>query len=122
MPVSVEVLHLSVVRPLVGHVEGGLHGAAVGVVTPLEQIFVELLVQVVHGIVEGEEDELRYLVRRISTRDISATAVAILQYKTCNWTGGASYRTIGISEPRLLLFFFYRDIDQHSNINNRDVS
>ena len=81
--VGVQVLHLGVVRPLVGHVERGLHGAAVGVVTPLEQIFVELLVQVVHGIVEGEEDELGDLVGRISARDISASAVAILEIKTC---------------------------------------
>ena len=106
--IGIEVLHLGVVRPLVGHVEGGLHGAAVRVVAVLEQIFVKLLVEIVDGVIEGEQDELRYLVGRKSSRDISAATVAILENKTCNLTGGASiqnYRNIGAKITFLSVFF-----------------
>jgi len=54
MAVSIQVLHLAVVSPLVGDVEGGGNGAPVGVhATTLEQFLVELLVEVVDGVVEG---------------------------------------------------------------------
>lgn len=59
MSIGVEVLHLAVVGPLVGHVEGGRDRTAVGVDPALlEQIRVQLLVQIVHGVVEGQEDDL----------------------------------------------------------------
>lgn len=62
MSIGIEVLHLAVVRPLVGHVEGGTDGTTVGVNTPLlEQVAVELLVQVVDRVVEGEQHDLRHL-------------------------------------------------------------
>lgn len=49
----VQILHLAVVGPLVGHVERRRDGTAVRVFTSLlEQIGVKALVQVVHGIVE----------------------------------------------------------------------
>ena len=94
MAVSVEVLHLGVVCPLVGHVERRLHRAAVGVVTSSKQIFIELLVEVVDGIIEGEEDELRYLVGRVAARDVPASTVTVLQYDRCYCL------TIGILELR----------------------
>ena len=70
---------LSIVRPLVGHVEGGLDGAAIGVVAASEEVLVELLVQVVDGVIEGEEDELRDLVWRVAAGDVAAAAVAVLR-------------------------------------------
>ena len=78
MPVGVQVLHLGVVRPLVGHVEGGLDGAAVGVEPPAKEIFVELLVQVVDCIVKGEKDKLRDLVGGEAAGDVLASTVAVL--------------------------------------------
>ena len=37
------IVYLGVIGPLVGHIEGGLDGAAVGVVAPTEQLLVERL-------------------------------------------------------------------------------
>ena len=71
--------HLAIVRPLVADVERRLDGAAVGVVAVAEQILVELLVEVVDGVVEGEEDELRDLVSRVAAGDVAAAAVAVLR-------------------------------------------
>ena len=62
-----------------GHVEGGLDGAAVGVVAAAEEVLVELLVQVVDGVIEGEEDELRDLVWGVAAGDLAAAAVAVLR-------------------------------------------
>lgn len=65
---GIEILNLAVVGPLVGHVERGRDGTAVRVLSSLlEQIGVETLVQVVHGIVEGQEYDLRYLLREVVT-------------------------------------------------------
>ena len=83
--VGVQVLHLGVVRPLVGHVEGGLDGAAIGVEPPSKEILVELLVQVVDSIVEGKKNELGDLVSSVAPGDVLASTVAILKkYKTAN--------------------------------------
>lgn len=61
---GIEILNLAVVGPLVGHVEGGRDGTAVGILSSLlEQVGIETLVQVVHRIVEGQEDDLRYFLR-----------------------------------------------------------
>lgn len=55
----VQILHLAVVGPLVRDVECGTQRAAVRVDTSLlEQIVVQLLVQVVNGVVEGQQDQL----------------------------------------------------------------
>ena len=51
--IGIEVLHLGVICPFVGHIEGGLDGAPVGVKSPPKEVFVELLVQIVDSIVEG---------------------------------------------------------------------
>ena len=57
--VCVNVLNLAVVRPLVADVEGGRDGAAIGVVSVrAEDVFVKVLVQVAHGVVEGQDDQL----------------------------------------------------------------
>lgn len=65
---GIEILDLAVVGPLVGHIEGGRDGTAVRVLPSLlEQVGVETLVQVVHGIVEGQEDDLWYFLREIVT-------------------------------------------------------
>ena len=77
--VSVEVLDLGVVSPLVGHVESGLNGAAVGVVATSKELLIERLVEIVDGIIEGEEDKLRYLVWGVTARNVPSSAVAVLQ-------------------------------------------
>ena len=65
---GVEILHLAVVGPLVGDVEGGGDGAAVWILSPfLEQVDVQALVQVVHRVVERQENDLRYLLRMVVT-------------------------------------------------------
>ena len=69
---------LRIVGPFVGHVEGGLDGTAVGVEPVVEQLVVEGLVQVVDGVVKGEEDKLGDLLRRVASRDLLASAVAVL--------------------------------------------
>lgn len=64
----VEILNLAVVGPLVGDVERGRDGATVRIFPPfLEQIGVQSLVQIVHGIVERQENDLRYLLRKVVT-------------------------------------------------------
>jgi len=69
---GIEILDLAVVGPLVGHVERGRDGTSVGVLPSLlEQVGVETLVQVVHGIVKGQEDNLRYFFRQVVTCFVS---------------------------------------------------
>ena len=80
--IGIEVLHLGVVCPLVGHVEGGLHRAPIGVEPPPEEVLVELLVQIVDSIVEGKEDELGDLVSSEAPGDVLASTVAILKMQT----------------------------------------
>lgn len=64
----VEILNLAVVGPLVRDVERGRDGATVRIFPPfLEQISVQSLVQIVHGIVERQENDLRYLLRKVVT-------------------------------------------------------
>lgn len=80
MSVGVQVLHLAVVGPFVRHVEGGRDGAAVGVdASALEQRLVKTLVQVVDGVVEGEQHNLRDLFRGETSGNVLATAVAVGQ-------------------------------------------
>lgn len=60
--VGVQVLHLTVISPFVRHVESGRDRASVGVnAAALEQVLVQLLVQVIHGVVECQQDNLRHL-------------------------------------------------------------
>jgi hypothetical protein len=78
--VGVQVLHLAVVGPFVRHVEGGGDGAAVGVdASALKQRLVQALVQVVDGVVEGEQHDLRDLFGRESSGNFLAAAVAVGQ-------------------------------------------
>ena len=77
------MVDLSVVRPLVGHVEGGLDGAAVGVEPATEEILIELLVQVVDGVVEGEQNKLGDLVGSVASGDVLASTVAVLRMNMC---------------------------------------
>lgn len=57
---GVQILHLTVVGPLVRHVESGAQRATVRIDASLiEQIVVQLLVQIVDRIVEGEQHQLR---------------------------------------------------------------
>lgn len=61
---GVQVLDLTVICPLMRNVEGCGDGAAVGVGAAfLEQILVQALVQVVDGVVEGEQHDLGDLLR-----------------------------------------------------------
>ena len=54
-----QILDLAVVGPLVADVEGGCDGAAVGVgPVRAEDVLVEVLVQVTHGVVEGQHHNL----------------------------------------------------------------
>ena len=66
--VGVQIADLGVIGPLVRDVEGGGDGAAVGIfassATALEQFAVQILVQVVDGVVEGQQHHLRYRVDR----------------------------------------------------------
>lgn len=62
MAIRVQVLDLTIIRPLVRHIEGGTDGTSVWIDSALiEQIRVQLLVQVIDRIVEGQEHYLGYL-------------------------------------------------------------
>ena len=82
MTVAVDILHVAVVSPLVRHVEGRLNRASVGVVTISKEILIELLVQVVDGVIEGQEDKLGDLVRTVTSGNISSSTIAILKNKS----------------------------------------
>lgn len=80
MSIGVQVLYLAVVGPLVRHVEGGRDGAPVRVDTAaLEQILVELFVQIVDGIVEGQQHNLGHMFDRKFSGDVLSAAVAVRQ-------------------------------------------
>ena len=70
--------HLSIVSPLVGHVESGLDGTSIGIESSSEEVFIELLVQIIDGIIEGEEDKLRNLIRRVTSGNVATAAVTVL--------------------------------------------
>ena len=60
VPVCPQVLNLLVVGPLVRHVERGGDRTAIRVLAArLEHLLVQLTVNVVDGVVEGEEHQLR---------------------------------------------------------------
>jgi len=56
MALAVQVLHLSIVSPLVRDEEGCPDGTPVRVEAVPEEPLVEALVQVVDGVVKGDED------------------------------------------------------------------
>ena len=63
--IGIEILHLTVVGPLVRDVERGSDRTAVRIRSALfEEIRVKALVKVVHGIVESEQNDLRHLLGR----------------------------------------------------------
>ena len=58
--ISVQVLYLAVIGPLVRDVKRGSNRTAIRVESSvLEQVFVKILVQIVDGIVERQQDQLR---------------------------------------------------------------
>ena len=62
MPVSVKVLHLTVIGPFVRDVKCSGNWAAVRVdVSRFKQVAVKLLVQVVDGIIESQQDQLGHI-------------------------------------------------------------
>uniref|UniRef100_A0A8D8ACU8 (northern house mosquito) hypothetical protein n=1 Tax=Culex pipiens TaxID=7175 RepID=A0A8D8ACU8_CULPI len=78
--IGVQVLHLAVVGPLVRHVEGSGDGASVRVhAAALEQVLVQLFVQVVDGVVEGEQHNLGHLLDGQIAGNVLSAAVAIGQ-------------------------------------------
>ena len=70
---GVEVMHLAVVRPLVGHEEGGSDWAGVGVQSILKQSLVKISVEIVDGIVKGQNYKLRCLVLAETSGDSAST-------------------------------------------------
>lgn len=68
MTAGVERLHLRVIGPLVRDVEGAGDGAPVRVLaTAVENVLVDVPVEVVDGVVEGEQHDLRNVGRIEST-------------------------------------------------------
>ena len=62
MTVTVDILDMAVVRPLVTHIEGSGDGTAVGVAADgVEDALVQLPVEVIEAVVEGEYDQLRHV-------------------------------------------------------------
>lgn len=60
MPGSVKILHLTVISPFVRDVKGGSDWAAVRVESAsIEQVAVQVLVQIVDGIVKSQQYQLR---------------------------------------------------------------
>lgn len=93
MASGIEILDLAVVCPLVGDVESGGDGAAVRIFPALlEQVRVETLVQVVHRIVERQQNYLRYLLRQVVT-----CFLLLLFFFIGKGGGGARGHTGGVS-------------------------
>ena len=66
MTISVQVLDLAIVGPFVGDIEGRFDWALVGVSSTLgKEIFEELLVETVNGIIEGQQYKLRYVLPKM---------------------------------------------------------
>lgn len=62
MTVGIKILHLAVISPFVGNIKRRGNGAAVWInASLLEEISVQLLVEVVDRIVEGQQNNLRHL-------------------------------------------------------------
>ena len=77
MSFGVERLHHAVIRPFVGHVEGAEYGAAVRVASFVEDLRVQLVVEVVHGVVERDQDYLGGVLGRYACWDVCAGAATI---------------------------------------------
>jgi len=75
--VSIQVLHLSIVCPLMRHIECSLDRTTVRVESTSEKIFVELFVEVIDGVIEGKKNKLGDLVSGITTGNILSTTVAV---------------------------------------------
>lgn len=60
MSLTMQLLDGGVVGVLVGHEEGGLDGAAVGVDAAIEHHLVEIVVVVVDGVIKGDRNHLRH--------------------------------------------------------------
>lgn len=61
---SIQVLNLAIVGPLVGHIHGGHDWTAIGVYAAIfEEFLVKLLIEVIHRVIKGEQNELRSFTR-----------------------------------------------------------
>ena len=58
MTATIELINQGVVRVLMGHVEGERNGLTVGIHSVKEKLFVLRVVACVHGIVEGQINNL----------------------------------------------------------------
>ena len=77
--IRVKILHLAIIGPLVRNIERGRYRTAVRILTAvLEQIGVQRSVQIVHRIVERQQNDLRRLFDRDSTyvHDVSHTCIS----------------------------------------------
>lgn len=80
MALRVEVLHLAVVGPLVRNVECSSDRTTVGILAAgVEDVSVVVFVEIVDGVVEGQEYDLRNLVLWKVVGDLGSGAVAVGQ-------------------------------------------
>ena len=82
---GVEVVHLAVVGPLVGHEERGSDGAAVGVQSLPKQSVVEISVEIIDGVVKGQDNKLGSLVLAETSGDSASTETG--RERTVPFTG-----------------------------------
>lgn len=65
MTIGIQVLDLTVVCPFVRDIEGGCNGTTVRVHSALfKEVVVQPFIQIIHRVVESEENDLRYLFHR----------------------------------------------------------
>ena len=78
MSVGVEVLDLSIIRPLVGDVKCPQNWAPVRI-DPVrsEYVLVQILVQIIHRVVKSQNDQLRHFFSRQVPRDVLAPTSAV---------------------------------------------
>lgn len=75
----VEALHLTVVSPLVRHVEGAQYRAAVWIEPVSENLLIQVPIEIVDRIVEGDHHQLWYVGRLQSARNLTATTLTVRQ-------------------------------------------
>lgn len=64
MTAGIEVLNLGIVRPFVGHIHGGHDWTPVGVLAAsFEELLVQLVIEVIHRVIKGEQNQLGSLTR-----------------------------------------------------------
>lgn len=91
----VEILHLAIVRPLVRDVKRRRDRAAVRIFTAVfEQIAVQRPVQVVYGVVEREQNDLRQLLDRYTTCVRVITVSSSRSTRTVDTARGRATRSL----------------------------